>query len=161
LKDTKRLHKIANALIRAGNGFKECLDDILEAAIEITRADRGNIQVLDPKSDMLILTSQRGFEEPFLNFFARVKRGEAAVCGTAMQNFERIVVEDITRSEIFEGQESLGVLLNAGVRAVQSTPLLSSGGVTLGMISTHYCAPHQSSERESRFMELLARQAAD
>jgi signal transduction histidine kinase/CheY-like chemotaxis protein len=161
LKDTKRLREMANALIRAGNGFKECLDDVLEAAIEITRADKGNIQVLDPKSDMLVLTSQRGFEEPFLNFFTHVKRGEAAVCGTAPQALERIVVEDVTQSEIFVGQESLGVLLDAGVRAVQSTPLLSSSGTVLGMISTHYCGPYRPSERELRFMELLARQAAD
>ena len=128
LKDTKRLHEIAIRCVRANMEYKECLDDILEAAIEITRADKGNIQVLDPKSDMLVLTSQRGFERPFLDFFAQVKRGEAAVCGTAMQKSERIVVEDVTQSEIFAGQESLGVLLDAGVRAVQSTPLLSSGG---------------------------------
>jgi GAF domain-containing protein len=139
----------------------QCLDDVLEVAIEITRADKGTIQVLDPKSDVLVLTSQCGFEEPFLNFFAHVKQGEAAVCGAAMQALERIVVEDIIQSEIFAGQESLDVLLDAGVRAVQSTPLLSSSGAVVGMISTHYCVPHRSTEHELRFIELLARQAAD
>jgi PleD family two-component response regulator len=39
LRDTKRLREVANALIRVGIGFQECLDDVLEAAIEITRAD--------------------------------------------------------------------------------------------------------------------------
>ena len=69
-----------------------------------------------------------------------------------MQRLERIVVT--LRKAIFAGQESLGVSLDAGVRAVQSTPLLSSGGTILGMISTHYCEPHRPSEREPRFMEL-------
>ena len=161
LEDTKQLHEIAIRCVRADTEYKECLDDILEAAIEITRADKGTIQVLDPKSDMLVLTSQRGFEEPFLNFFAHVNRGKAAVSGAAMQRLERILVEDVTQSEIFAGQEALKVLLDAGVRAVQSTPLLGSGGTVLGMISTHYCVPHRQGEREFRFMDLLARQAAD
>jgi len=122
LKDTNSLREMANALIRAGNGFQECLDDVLEAAIEIARADKGTIQVLDAKSDILLLISQRGFEEPFLNFFAHMKRGEAAACGVAMQARERIVVEDVTQSEIFAGQESLEMLLDAGVRRSNRPP---------------------------------------
>ena len=42
-----------------------------------------------------------------------------------------------------------------------STPLISSAGNRLGMISTHFREPHHQSERELGFMDLLARQAAD
>src|SRR5207249_6670536 len=59
------------------------------------------------------------------------------------------------------GQTSLSVLLDAGVRAVQSTPFLSSTGNLLGMISTYFRIPHRPSERELRLIDLLARQAAD
>ena len=49
----------------------------------------------------------------------------------------------------------------AGYRAVQSTPLIGRGGEMLGMISTHFRQPHRPSERELRFVDLYARQAAE
>jgi two-component sensor histidine kinase len=55
----------------------------------------------------------------------------------------------------------MDVLARAGVRAVISTPLMSSTGNLLGMISTHFREPHHPSERELGLMGLLARQAAD
>jgi signal transduction histidine kinase len=73
----------------------------------------------------------------------------------------RIVAEDVTRSKVFSGQASLQILLNAGVRAVQSTPLVSSTGNVLGMISTHFVDPHRFAQRELGLVDLLARQAAD
>jgi GAF domain-containing protein len=77
-----------------------------------------------------------------------------------MQSTERIIVEDVMQSEIFAGQPSLFTLLDAGVRAVQSTPLVSSAGNLLGIISTHFRLPHRPSERELRLIDLFARQAA-
>jgi two-component sensor histidine kinase len=52
------------------------------------------------------------------------------------------------------------VLLDAGVRAVQSTPLIDSKGEVLGMISTHFKMPHRPSERELHLLDVLAGQAA-
>lgn len=53
------------------------------------------------------------------------------------------------------------VLRAAGIRAVQSTPLFTRGGVVLGMLSTHYPVPHRPSDRQLRLLDLFARQAAD
>jgi len=78
-----------------------------------------------------------------------------------MESRERVIVEEMLNSKIFAGTPELQVLLDAGVRAVQSTPLLSSSGKLLGMISTYYATPHRPSERELRLMDLLARQAGD
>jgi two-component system CheB/CheR fusion protein len=47
------------------------------------------------------------------------------------------------------------------VRAVQSTPLVSSTGNVLGVISTHFTTTCRPTEQEMRLMDLLARQAAD
>src|SRR5262249_22134743 len=74
---------------------------------------------------------------------------------------QRMLVEDVTQSTIFAGQASLDVLLAAGVRAVQSTPLVSGAGNVLGMVSTHFSQPTRLGEQELRLMDLLARQAAD
>jgi PAS domain S-box-containing protein len=159
LQAMKCLHEVGSLCAATGQEFDKCLREIVSAAIVITGADKGNIQLLDPASDSLTIAAQRGFEEPFLKFFASVCNGNCA-CGAAMHSAERIIVEDVMQSEIFAGQPSL-TLLDAGVRAVQSTPLVSSAGNLLGILSTHFRLPHRPGERELRLMDVLARQAAD
>jgi GAF domain-containing protein len=110
---------------------------------------------------ILKIAAQHGFDQPFLDFFAEVDREDASACGAAMQMAGRVVVEDITESEIFSESPAAQVLLNEGVRAVQSTPLLSSEGNVLGMISIHFSQPHVPGQRELRLVDLLSRQAAD
>jgi hypothetical protein len=70
----------------------------------------------------LTIAAQRGFEAPFLEFFDRVYR-DGSACAVAMATAERVIVDDVMTSEIFVGQPSQRVLLEAGVRAVTSTPL--------------------------------------
>ena len=53
------------------------------------------------------------------------------------------------------------VLLEAGVRAVQSTPLFTRSGKFLGVITTYYQTPHKPDEFDLRLLDLLVRQAAD
>jgi PAS domain S-box-containing protein len=154
------LYKVGNCCVDPDMAFDQCLKSILEAAISITGADKGNIQLLDPESGSLVIAAQHGFEEPFLNFFAHV-RHDISTCGTALQSGERVMVEDVTQSEIFAGKPALDVLIEAGVRAVQSTPLMNSAGRLLGMTSTHFARPHRLSENELRLMDLLARQAGE
>jgi two-component sensor histidine kinase len=83
------------------------------------------------------------------------------LCAAAMRSGERVIIEDVTTSEIFVGQASIDVLIDAEVRAVISTPLMSSRGNLLGAISTHFREPYHPRERELGLMDLLARQAAD
>src|SRR5262249_516558 len=106
------------------------------------------------------IMASRGFEAPFLNFFNGVHEGEAA-SGTAMREGERSVIADVTNSPVFAGTEALHVLLAAGVRAVQSTPLFNRSGALVGVLSTHYRTPRRPAERDLKLLELLARQAAD
>jgi PAS domain S-box-containing protein len=156
-----RLREVANLCGCAGYEIEECLKEILDAAIAITGAQRGYIQLLDAEKSALVIAAQRGFEAPFLKFFARVDGGEASACGAAFRAGERVAVEDVVGSAIFAGRPSGEVMLAAGARVVQSTPLTSSAGAVLGMISTHFTRPHRPGERELRYMDLLARQAAD
>ena len=61
------------------------------------------------------ITAQRGFDRPFLEFFASV-HGEQAACGTALQRSERVIVDDVLNSPIFEGTPALDVMVAAGAR---------------------------------------------
>lgn len=153
------LQQVGNSCLVPENQFDKCLNEILAAAIAITQADKGHIQLLDGKSGALKIAAQSGFAEPYSKFFASVSPGHRSASGTAMTG-ARVLVEDVMQSKLFDGP-SLNVLLDAGVRAVQSTPLTSSRGSLLGMISTHFHQPHRMAEQELRLLDLLARQAAD
>ena len=159
LKAMRRLNEIGTRCAKEGDDVDGCLKEILNVAIEISGADKGNIQLIDPESGVLRLVAHNGFDDPFVEFFSRSTPGTA--CNEVLQTHQRVVVEDITQSEIFTGAPSLEILSEAGVRAVQSVPLLSSSAKLLGVISTHFSEPYRPSEQELRLMDLLARQTAD
>lgn len=140
--------------------MREVLMEIVDAAIEITKADFGNIQLIHPSTRRLRIEAQRGFSKEWVEFWDNVGEGHGA-CGTALVCEERIIVEDVEQSEIFIGTDGLKVLIESGVRAVQSTPLVSRSGQMLGMFSTHYRKPHHPDHRTLELLDLLARQAAD
>jgi GAF domain-containing protein len=158
---TTLLHELAATLVSTESTRAQCLEGCLQVAIMISHADKGNIQLREGNSGELRIAAQVGFEQPFLTFFDCVRPGDPSACSTAAGLAARTTVEDVTESEIFAAQPSLRVLLDAGVRAVQATPLVSSHGTVLGMISTHFSKPHRLSERDKKFLDLLARQTAD
>ena len=160
LKAMRRLNEIGAHCAKAGDDVEGCLEEILKVAIEISGADKGNIQLLDNETGTLTLATQIGFEEPFVEFFESVI-GKDTACGVALLLKQRVIVEDITESEIYADKPTLIAMREADVLAVQSLPLLSSSGKVLGIISTHFSTAHRSSEQELRLMDLLARQTAD
>jgi PAS domain S-box-containing protein len=157
LEDLSRMQRVSTRLMQAGN-FSDLLHDILAAAIEITGARMGNIQLLD--GDSLRVAVHQGLPDAVVRFF---DSGQTrAACYAALDRGERVIVDDVATSPIFVGTPSLDVLRAAGVRAVQSTPLISRSGRMLGMFSTHYdYAPARPGDRALRLLDILARQAAD
>jgi PAS domain S-box-containing protein len=154
-----RLQEVSALFVRE-DGLPTVLDRIVETAMAITNANRGHIQLVDTPSRHLRTVAQRGFEPALVDLWHN-----ALVCpkhwADAMERGERVIVEDITRSLIVRDTPELRAMLQAGVRAVQSTPLLSRGGRLLGVLSTHYGMPHRPDERALRLLDLLARQTAD
>jgi PAS domain S-box-containing protein len=133
---------------------------IVDAAIAVTGADMGNIQLLDRESGALKIAAHRGFGAQFLEFFNAVHDGLAA-CGTALRSGKRVIIEDVAASSVFAGTPALEVMLAAGARAVQCTPLVSRSGCLVGMLSTHYRTPRRPTDRDLQIFDLLARQAVD
>ena len=155
-----QLVQLSHRLVRERTKIDDCLNEVIETAISVSGADKGTLQLLNSDSGTLTIAAQRGFETPFLRYFANV-RDDATACAAAMRSRERIVVEDVTSNEMVAGQPSQAVLIDAGVRAVISTPLASSTGALLGMVSVHFCRPPRPREQDLRLLDLLARQAAD
>lgn len=153
------LHETSVRLGGAGN-LQEALQDILRTALEITGAEMGYIQRFDD-ADVLALSPQIGFSEPFLDFFTRAGGDAECASRAARSTRQRVAIEDLAESDVFAGSPSLPVLLNAGVRAMQATPLFDRSGTFLGTLSTHYRALHQFDDAERRWLDLLARPAGD
>ena len=133
---------------------------VVDAALQVTGADMANLQLVDPLSGDLYIAAQHGFSKPFLDFFDHVHEGSAA-CGMAFKRRDRIIVEDVTQSPIFWRTNALEVLLDARVRAVQSSPLISRSGAILGIVSTHWSSPYRLSHQEKLQLDFLARTFAN
>jgi PAS domain S-box-containing protein len=103
--------------------------------------------------------AERGFPSWWLEFWNCVSIGQGA-CGTALRHGERIIVEDVESSPIFAGSAALKLQRRAGIRGVQSTPIMSRTGHPLGMFSTHYRTPLHLDSRTEELLDLLARHAA-
>ena len=155
-----RLQEISTRLVGQGD-LTSLLEEIVQAAMDITGADMGNIQLRDEAGAMQI-AAHSGFGQPFLDFLNRLHRERTeSACSQAMAGCKRVIIEDVTRSPVFAGSPALPVLLEAGVRAVQSTPLVSRSGEIVGMFSTLYRTPRNPGEVDLQLLDLLARQAAD
>jgi PAS domain S-box-containing protein len=159
LEGMKRLQSIGAMFIKEAN-LEPILEGIVEAAIAISNADYGNIQLIYPNSSDLRIVAQRGFPDWWIDFWNNVAKGQGA-CGTALERGGRVIIEDVRQSPVFIGTDALGIQLKAGVRAVQSTPLFSRSGDMLGMFSTHYKMPRRLDDHELGMLDLLARQTAD
>ncbi|HEY5999400.1 MAG TPA: GAF domain-containing protein [bacterium] len=154
-----RLQRIGTLFVVEGN-LRPVLTEIVDAAIAIVGADFGTIQLLDPASGDLRIAAHRGFPQWWIDYWETVSKGQGS-CGTALARGERVIVEDVEESPIFAGTPALEVQRRAGVRAVQSTPLISRSGRPLGMFSTHYRTLRRPDDRALRLLDLLARQASD
>lgn len=159
LEAMKRLQKVGDTFVNEAN-LQPVLGEVVQAAVAIARADFGNIQILEPDDSTLRIVAQRGFPDWWLNFWNGPTATHGA-CGTALQQIERVIVEDVEESPIFIGTPSLDIQRKAGVRSVQSIPLLGRSGKPVGMFSVHYKRRHRPDERTLRLLDLLARQAAD
>jgi PAS domain S-box-containing protein len=156
---TKRLLKIGSLFLMEGH-IEPVFAEIVDAAIEISGADFGNLQLLDRESGDLMIVAHKGFPPYWLDFWNQTSKGHGS-CGTALERRGRVIIENVETSQIFVGTPAIEVQLRAGVRAVQSTPLIGRTGDTLGILSTHYRRPGKPDDRVLRQLDLLARSVTD
>jgi anti-anti-sigma factor len=107
----------------------------LDTALDLTGARLGSAQSLDPFHGGLHLDRQRGFDPDFTYHYATVASG--TVCTHAYETRQQTVVADL-RSDPRLADSPQTPLLEVGVRAVQSTPLLTEDGDCVGVLSTHH-----------------------
>jgi PAS domain S-box-containing protein len=159
LRDTQLLRDLGARLVSEGND-QVLFNEILVAAISITRADVGTIQLLDAAAQELTFGATHGAPPELVAQYERVDAGSHSPCGVALAKGERTFMYfDVLESEDPSGD--MRIHFQYGLRSGQSTPLVSRSGRRVGMFSTHWRDRHVMSERETRFLDLLGRQAAD
>src|SRR5262245_53564242 len=78
-----RLHKLG-ALSVTENDLGKILCEIVDVAIDLTGADFGNIQLIDPISSALKIVAQRRFPQWWLDFWDSVPRGQGT-CSVSLE----------------------------------------------------------------------------
>ncbi|WP_420475485.1 MEDS domain-containing protein [Noviherbaspirillum sp. ST9] len=160
LADAQLLHSVSAALVNEGV-VSDFYQKLVDAAALVMRSDFATIQRLDPDRNALEIIVHHGFDDEALAFWDWVPALRPTSCGMALHLKERFIVSDFEAWDYAAGSDDLAAFRAGGVRAAQSTPLLSRSGKLLGMISTHWKRPHQPSERDLRLLDIIARQAAD
>ena len=163
LADTKLLQDISAQLIEQGD--EEALySKLVDAAASITHSDFATMQILyperGPKGELRLLAS-RGLTPEGEKVWEWVGFETESTCGQALRTGKRAIAPNVETCDYLAGTAGMAALLDAGIRAGQSTPLFSRSGRLLGMISSHWRQPHTPSERDLRLLDILARQAAD
>ncbi|MEM9266267.1 MAG: EAL domain-containing protein [Cyanobacteria bacterium P01_F01_bin.13] len=160
LRATRLLHDLAMQVVTDGQE-QELYERILDAAIALMHADMGGLQILDSERNQLQLQAQRGLHPRAIAFWQTVDLDSGGSCSVALQQGERLIVPDIDAWDLLTGTADAEFYHLCGIKAEQSTPLLSRSGQLIGMFSTQWHTRHYPCERDLQFLELLARQAAD
>jgi len=158
LEAMNRLHALSIRMMSAGD-LSTALEDVLENAIAACGSVFGIIQLYNEQSAGLEIVTQIGMPQEFLDYFKFERIGDGSACAQAMKQGRRIMIEDVETDPDFAPHRAIAAA--TGFRAVQSTPLKTHEGQILGMLSTHFRAPHRLSDRDQRLLDLYARHAAD
>jgi PAS domain S-box-containing protein len=163
LEAVRHLQQVSTLLIEPDES-RILYDSIIDAATTALCADFASMQLLDPDhgtGGALKLLCHRGFSVEAARFWEWVSPASWSACGMALRTGRKVAITDVRTCDFMAGSSDLETCINAGIRAVQTTPLLSRSGVLLGMLSTHWRTPHDLTAAESRFLDILARLAAD
>nr|WP_304951792.1 ATP-binding protein [Xanthomonas sp. LMG 8992] len=153
-----RLQELSAELVGPGE-FEPLLQKILAAAADISGTDKGNIQIFDPVRKTLRIVVHQGLGPRLVEHFR--EDGWDASCGEAAKQVQRLVVADVEKLEGLQGTLGLEIVLEDQIRSIQCTPLLSRDGRLLGMLNNHYRWPGGPDTDALRYIDLLARQAAE
>ena len=157
---TKQLQAVSTKLISEQEP-DALYAQLLDAAMTLMNADAASLQRLDPERPRLSLIASRNLHPDSEVFWQWVDASSGSSCGNALETNTRVLVEDIERSAEIAGTQDVDEYRRSGLRAVQSTPLVSRDGRQLGMFSTAWRTPHQPSSADFQLFDVLARQAAD
>ena len=157
VEDLRRLHTLSLRLATP-LALNAILREILRTAMAVHGTEMGMLSLYDNERDGLKAGESSGFPTEVLKLIDFVPAGSGG-CGLCCQRRIRVAIEDTETDPAFATYRQLA--RNVGFRAVHSTPLITSSDRLIGVLSVHFKAPRTPTDRETRLMDMLARQAAD
>jgi GAF domain-containing protein len=158
LRDTGLLRELGSRL--AGEGDVRVLhDEVMAAALAVTSADGGALHIVDLASGDLALLASHGLSAGLLDRMTRLAVDSSLPATTARLQGRRVVADFAVDGA--GGDPIARLHTEGGFRSTQATPLTTRSGEVIGVLSTCWRRSRRPSERELRFLDLLARQTAD
>ncbi|MEO6810701.1 MAG: response regulator [Isosphaeraceae bacterium] len=158
LADMIRLHALG-ARLSNNLELQSVLEEVLAAVIGLQGADRGVLMLYDRERDSMFTAASAGFTVGQLASTAEpLADGPPSGSITGIIS-GGIIIEDMDDDPIFSPH--LPAAFRAGARTICSTPLLTRRSELAGTIATYFDQPHSPCDRETRLVELYARQAAE
>ncbi len=162
LDEMTRLHGLVSRLTNTLE-LSAVLEEVIAAVTGMQGTDRGVLMLHDRDRDVMTTAASVGFSLDELNNdndndnddnddSAPPENAITAIISGGL------VVENAASDPVLTPH--LNAARRAGYLAVCSTPLLTGTGQLVGSIATYFPRPHQPSVRETRLIELYARQAA-
>ena len=156
LESRARRYELSAELLRERD-FLGALHKVLEVAVSLLKADKGNVLLFEEEKNVLRVATSIGFSKEFIEQFGSLPSDSSTACARAFRRRERVVVEDIQRDPEFQ---KLGPqTLSYGFQAVQSTPLRGRNGRLIGVLSTQYERPFRPSEEDLQSLDLYIQEA--
>lgn len=150
--DLKRFHDLSVRL-SSNLELQRLLNDVLTSIASLQKTDLA----------MLLLLPERSSKNMQVATYAGFTAEQIQLFGDLPSSFfspdRRVLVEDIDQPGTYF--PFVDAATSVGFRAIFSTPIVNVRGEALGVVVTFFRKPHSPSERQSRLVELYARQAAN
>lgn len=155
LESRAKVFELSADLLRERD-FTRALRKVLEVAVSLLKADKGNVLLFEESQNELRLADSINFPKEFIERYASLSADSSTACGRAFQDRQRVVVEDI---QLDPGFEKLGSQFQSYFMAVQSTPLRGRNGRLFGILSTHHERPYRPPAEDLRTLDLYIQEA--
>lgn len=150
--DLKRFHDLSVRL-SSSLELQRLLNDVLSSAAGLLKTELAMMLVLPERNSRQLRV------EAFTGFTAEQIKLFGEMPSSFFSPDHRVLIEDIdapgTYFPFMEAAEQVGF------KAVFSTPIVNVRGEALGVVATFFRKPNSPSDRQSRLVELYARQAAN
>ena len=151
------LEKMMIDRLRTQPTFEAAIATLLSDVVALHGAEFGDVQL--PIGDELVIVAQLGLGAAFLNAFKRVGCDDGSACGRALRERRTIVIADVESDPEYENFRPDARA--AGYRSVQTTPLFTSNGELIGMVSTLFANVHEPTNIEMESLQKYSVTAAD
>lgn len=149
------LHQCSMRLLNTTE-LSDQLAVILDSVLEFHNADKGLLTLRNPVDGVVTVAAHRGISRAGVEMLAAIS-SRSETTKQALANHERILNEDVETNPRFQEYREFAQL--EGFRASHTTPLVSSSGAALGMLSVCFEEPRKATERETRLADISAQKA--